>query len=243
MKVALIVPEYTANIIRNVAEENLDNMELDVMVYKNYLKAVEIVEKVQKRYDAIMFAGIVVYSFVKSHVKEECIWGYFPLHESSLSFAILKALYIEENIKNISIDTYSMESIKEVYDFIGIDFDEVNVMLYDVKADSYNITEDALKFHKNNLKNKDNICIITALSDVNKQLNIEKISCHMAIPTKSIIIDSFQNLYLRYTAKVNTNSRVVAIFIQIDFPDDYSIKSKNEYYYVKEKNKVKELIY
>ena len=45
-----------------------------------------------------------------------------------------------------------MESIKEVYDFIGIDFDEVNVMLYDVKADSYNITEDALKFHKNNLK-------------------------------------------------------------------------------------------
>ena len=177
MKVALIVPEYTANIIRNVAEENLDNMELDVMVYNNYLKAVEIVEKVQKRYDAIMFAGIVVYSFVKSHVKEECIWGYFPLHESSLSFAILKALYIKENIKNISIDTYSMESIKEVYDFIGIDFDEVNVMLYDVKADSYSITEDAIKFHKNNLKNKDNICIITALSDVNKQLNIEKISC------------------------------------------------------------------
>ena len=136
-----------------------------------------------------------------------------------------------------------MESIKEVYDFIGIDFDEVNVMLYDVKADSYNITEDALKFHKNNLKNKNDICIITALSDVNKQLNIEKISCHMAIPTKSIIIDSFQNLYLRYTAKVNTNSRVVAIFIQIDFPDDYSIISKNEYYYVKEKNKVTELIY
>ena len=65
----------------------------------------------------------------------------------------------------------------------------------------------------------------------------------MAIPTKRIIIDSFQNLYLRYTAKVNTNSRVVAIFIQIDFPDDYSIISKNEYYYVKEKNKVTELIY
>ena len=59
MKVALIVPEYTANIIRSVAEENLDNMELDVMVYNNYLKAVEIVEKVQKRYDAIMFAELL----------------------------------------------------------------------------------------------------------------------------------------------------------------------------------------
>lgn len=42
MKVALIVPEYTANIIRNVAEENLDNMELNVMVYNNYLKQLKL---------------------------------------------------------------------------------------------------------------------------------------------------------------------------------------------------------
>lgn len=243
MQVALVVPRYTADIIRKVAEENLDDIKLDVMVYNNYLKAVEIVEKVQKKYDGIMFAGSVVYKFVKTHIKEECIWGYFRLHESSLSFALLKALFINENIKNISIDTYSKDAIKGVYDFIGLNFNDINVMLYEVNAESANITEDALKFHKDNLKNNNDICIITALSDVNKELESEGISCHMAIPTKSIIIDSFQNLYLKYTAKVNTNSRVVAIFIQNDFPDDYSIISNNEYYYVKEKNKVTELIY
>ena len=121
--------------------------------------------------------------------------------------------------------------------------DEVNLMLYNVKFNNKNTTEDALNFHRNNLKNDENVCIVTSLSDVNKQFDSDGIDNYMAIPTKSIIIESFQNIYLRYIAKINTNCRVVAIFVHIDFPDDYSIISRNEYYYIKEKNKVTELIY
>ncbi len=243
MKVALIVPVYTANIIKEIVDKNIENIDLDVVIYDNYTKAINMVEKIQNKYDAIMFAGIVVYKLVKAHVKEECIWGYFPIHESSLAFALLNAFYMNENIKNISIDTYSMDIITEVYNSIGINNDEVNISLYDIKVDNNSITQDVLKFHKNNLKKYKDICIITALSDVNKQLDKEGIKSHMAIPTKSVVIDSFQNLYLRYTAKINTNSMVVAIFVQIDFPEDYSIISRNEYYYIKERNKVTELIY
>ena len=145
-----------------------------------------------------MFAGVVVYKFVKLYVKEECIWGYFPLHESSLLSALLKGLYENKNIKNLSIDTYSKELIKEVYNSIGIDMDEVNLMLYNVKFNNKNTTEDALNFHRNNLKNDENVCIVTSLSDVNKQFDSDGIDNYMAIPTKSIIIESFQNIYLRY---------------------------------------------
>ena len=243
MKVALIAPLYTANIVKDIVDKNIVDIDLDIIVYSNYLKAVEIVKKSQKKYDALMFAGVVVYKFVKLYVKEECIWGYFPLHESSLSSALLKGLYENKNIKNLSIDTYSKELIKEVYNSIGIDMDEVNLMLYNVKFNNKNTTEDALNFHRNNLKNDENVCIVTSLSDVNKQFDSDGIDNYMAIPTKSIIIESFQNIYLRYIAKINTNCRVVAIFVHIDFPDDYSIISRNEYYYIKEKNKVTELIY
>ena len=243
MKVALIAPLYTANIVKDIVNKNIVDIDLDIIVYSNYLKAVEIVKKSQKKYDALMFAGVVVYKFVKLYVKEECIWGYFPLHESSLSSALLKGLYENKNIKNLSIDTYSKELIKEVYNSIGIDMDEVNLMLYNVKFNNKNTTEDALNFHRNNLKNDENVCIVTSLSDVNKQFDSDGIDNYMAIPTKSIIIESFQNIYLRYIAKINTNCRVVAIFVHIDFPDDYSIISRNEYYYIKEKNKVTELIY
>ena len=238
MKVALIAPLYTANIVKDIVDKNIVDIDLDIIVYSNYLKAVEIVKKSQKKYDALMFAGVVVYKFVKLYIKEECIWGYFPLHESSLSSALLKGLYENKNIKNLSIDTYSKELIKEVYNSIGIDMDEVNLMLYNVKFNNKNTTEDALNFHRNNLKNDENVCIVTSLSDVNKQFDSDGIDNYMAIPTKSIIIESFQNIYLRYIAKINTNCRVVAIFVHIDFPDDYSIISRNEYYYIIEKNKV-----
>ncbi|MCI6738714.1 MAG: hypothetical protein MR593_11420, partial [Intestinibacter sp.] len=242
MKVALIAPVYTANVIKDIVEQNIDDIDVDFVIYDDYTKAIEIVGSIQKKYDAIMFVGVVVYKFVKSYLKEECIWGYFPLHESSLSIAFLKALYLKKNIKNISIDTYSKNTIEEVYKAIGIDVDDVNIMLYEVDEYRNDITEEAIDFHKGNLEKYDDVCIITALSDVKKLLDDENIDSYMVTPTKSIIVDSFQNLYIKYTAKINANSMIVAIFVEIDFPDSYSIISRNEYYYVKEKNKVTEII-
>ncbi|MGN1032365.1 MAG: hypothetical protein ACI4PU_02785, partial [Intestinibacter sp.] len=74
-------------------------------------------------------------------------------------------------------------------------------------------------------------------------LNSENIQNYMAIPTENVIKDTFQKVLLRYTAKINKNSQVVAISIQIDLPSEYSLISKNEYYYIKEKNRLSELIY
>ncbi|MGN1033091.1 MAG: hypothetical protein ACI4PU_06475, partial [Intestinibacter sp.] len=243
MKVALIAPLYTANVIKGIVQDNVDDVEVDFVIYDDYTEAEKIVRDIQKRYDAIMFVGVVVYKFVKAYVKEECIWGYFPLHESSLSFAFLKAMYFNKNIKNISIDTYSRSTIEQVYKAIGINMSDVNIMLYEVVDNSKNIADEAFNFHKRNLEKYEDVCVITALSGVKKLLDDEHIDSYMAIPTRSIIIDSFQNLYLKYTAKINKNSMLVAIFVEIDFPDAYSIISRNEYYYVKEKNKVTESIY
>lgn len=243
MKVALITPIYAANTIKNIVDNNIDEVQLDLATYDNYTEAVKIVENIQRKYDAIMFFGIVIYEFVKTYVKEECIWGYFPLHESSLSFALLKAMSSNKNIKNISIDTYSRDIIEELYKSIDVDIEDVNIMLHEVDVCSKTIEEDAYNFHKHNLEKYEGLCIITALSDVNKLFDDEGINSYMAIPTKSIIIDSFQNLFLKYIAKINANSMVVAIFVEIDFPDDYAIISRNEYYYVREKNKVTESIY
>ena len=65
----------------------------------------------------------------------------------------------------------------------------------------------------------------------------------MARPTENVIKDTFQKLFLRYTAKMNKNSQLVSISIEIDLPSEYSIISKNEYFYIKERNKLSEVIY
>ena len=49
MKVALIAPLYTANIVKDIVDKNIVDIDLDIIVYSNYLKAVEIVKKSQKK--------------------------------------------------------------------------------------------------------------------------------------------------------------------------------------------------
>ena len=58
MKVALIAPIYTANVIKDIVQENIDEIEVDFVIYDDYTKAVEIVASIQKKYDAIMFVEI-----------------------------------------------------------------------------------------------------------------------------------------------------------------------------------------
>lgn len=127
---------------------------------------------------------------------------------------------------------------------VGVNLNDTNIKLYELNLENYrNLNEEALEFHKKNLKENKNVCIVTALSKVNNELKNMNIKNYMAIPTESVIMDSFERLYLKYTAKVNKNSQLVSMFIEIDLPSEYSLISKNEYYYIREKNKVSDIVY
>ena len=43
MKVALIAPVYTANVIKDIVEQNIDDIDVDFVIYDDYTKAIEIV--------------------------------------------------------------------------------------------------------------------------------------------------------------------------------------------------------
>ena len=78
--------------------------------------------------------------------------------------------------------------------------DEVNLMLYNVKFNNKNTTEDALNFHRNNLKNDENVCIVTSLSDVNKQFDSDGIDNY---------IDLIKNISRNFNNKPNMRDIVV----------------------------------
>lgn len=243
MKVALIVSENFTRYTNRIIKENINYIDIENIVYSHYTEVIEIVERIQSDYDGLMFMDLSLYNFIKSHVEETTVWGYFPLDENSLSLIMLKALYSNENIRNISIDTFSKDMINEVYKAIGIDINSINIMHHKIDYHSKKIGKDAINFHYNNLKQNEDICIITALNDVKNEFDKKNINTYITVPTKSVIINSFKNLYLKYENKLNLNSTIVVISIQIEFPSDYSIMSSNEYYYIKEKNKITEIIY
>lgn len=244
MKVALLAPDSIASKVEPIVRTQMDSIELKIYIYNDYIEVLDILNKIQSKYDGIMFAGIISYYLAKQNIKEEVMWEYFQLHESSLLNALFQAQYFNENIKDLSIDTYSKSNLKQIFDMVGVNLNDTNIKLYELNLENYrNLNEEALEFHKKNLKENKNVCIVTALSKVNNELKNMNIKNYMAIPTESVIMDSFERLYLKYTAKVNKNSQLVSMFIEIDLPSEYSLISKNEYYYIREKNKVSDIVY
>lgn len=244
MKVALLAPDSIASKVEPIVKTQMDSIELKIYIYNDYIEVLDILNKIQSKYDGIMFAGIISYYLAKQNIKEEVMWEYFQLHESSLLNALFQAQYFNENIKDLSIDTYSKSNLKQIFDMVGVNLNDTNIKLYELNLENYrNLNEEALEFHKKNLKENKNVCIVTALSKVNNELKNMNIKNYMAIPTESVIMDSFERLYLKYTAKVNKNSQLVSMFIEIDLPSEYSLISKNEYYYIREKNKVSDIVY
>lgn len=244
MKVALLAPDSIASKVEPIVKTQMDSIELKIYIYNDYIEVLDILNKIQSKYDGIMFAGIISYYLAKQNIKEEVMWEYFQLHESSLLNALFQAQYFNENIKDLSIDTYSKSNLKQIFDMVGVNLNDTNIKLYELNLENYrNLNEEALEFHKKNLKENKNVCIVTALSKVNNELKNMNIKNYMAIPTESVIMDSFERLYLKYTAKVNKNSQLVSMFIGIDLPSEYSLISKNEYYYIREKNKVSDIVY
>ena len=231
MKVALLAPDSIASKVEPIVKTQMDSIELKIYIYNDYIEVLDILNKIQSKYDGIMFAGIISYYLAKQNIKEEVMWEYFQLHESSLLNALFQAQYFNENIKDLSIDTYSKSNLKQIFDMVGVNLNDTNIKLYELNLENYrNLNEEALEFHKKNLKENKNVCIVTALSKVNNELKNMNIKNYMAIPTESVIMDSFERLYLKYTAKVNKNSQLVSMFIEIDLPSEYSLISKNEYY-------------
>ncbi len=244
MKVALLAPNSIASKVEPIVKTQMDSIELKIYIYNDYIEVLDILSEIQSKYDGIMFAGIISYYLAKQNIKEEVMWEYFQLHESSLLNALFQAQYFNENIKDLSIDTYSKSNLKQIFDMVGVNLNDTNIKLYELNLENYrNLNEEALEFHKKNLKENKNVCVVTALSKVNSELKNMNIKNYMAIPTESVIMDSFERLYLKYTAKVNKNSQLVSMFIEIDLPSEYSLISKNEYYYVREKNKVSDIVY
>ncbi|MDY2737575.1 hypothetical protein [Intestinibacter sp.] len=244
MKVALLAPIFIANFVEKIVDEQVSYVDLTTYIFEDFTKITDVVKNIQSKYDGIIFGGILSYYFAKNNLKEEIIWEYLPLHESCVLSVLFQAQQSNGKVKSISIDTYSMSSIEAIYDMTGITFDDVEVKLFDLDLEHLeSFNERALEFHKKNLQKNKDICIVTALSKVHNILNKENIKNYMAIPTETVIKDTFQKAFLRYTAKVNKNSQLVSISIQIDLPSEYSLISKNEYYYIKEKNKLSELIY
>lgn len=243
MKIALLAPEVMGKDILRMAKKDIKDVDISLLIYNDYKDCVNLLKSHEKEYDGIIFAGLAPYTYSKMYLTPKAIWEYLPLQNGSLTNCLLQAVYAGYDIKNISIDLYSSSDLSEVFRILNVDLESIKINSLHLKIDNENYNEIAFNFHKRNYENNKDVCIITAFNTVHYKLLENNITNFMTVPTKVLIKDTFQKVILKYNAKVNKESQIVIGYIEINFPDEYSIINMHDYYYVKEKNKISEIIY
>ena len=243
MKIALLAPKIMGKDILKMAKKDIRDVDISLLIYNDYRNCVNLLKSHEKKYDGIVFAGLAAYAYSKVYLTPNSIWEYLPLQNGSLTNSLLQAVYAGYDIKNISIDLYSYSDLSEIFKILNVDLQTVKVNSLHLKIDNEYYNEIAFNFHKRNYEENKEVCIITAFNTVHHKLLENNITNFMTVPTRVLIKDTFQKVILKYNAKVNKESQIVIGYIQINFPNEYSIINMHEYYYVKEKNKISEMIY
>ncbi|MPM76688.1 hypothetical protein SDC9_123687 [bioreactor metagenome] len=71
MKIALLAPDSIASKVEPIVRTQMDSIELKKYIYNDYIEVLDILSKIQNKYDGIMFAGIISYYLAKQNIKEE----------------------------------------------------------------------------------------------------------------------------------------------------------------------------
>ncbi|MCT4595764.1 MAG: hypothetical protein N4A57_16065 [Anaeromicrobium sp.] len=245
MKLGVIGPEKSIEIVSDVVRKNFKYIELVSLKYNIYKEAPVIVEKFQGELDGILFTGTTPFIFASKLVIPSIPWEYIPSsHESSLLNVLLKASALKGyDISRISFDSYNSDLLYEAYGEIGIEKDKLNISIAEEKILDNEYIDYLYNFHKQNYSNGRVSCCITGIESVYKKLLLRKIPCFKSKNTSNIIREMVTKLKLKHLVHINQTNQIVVLVVEMDLPDEQSIINKNEYQMALKNMKISEQIY
>lgn len=244
MKIGIVGPAGLVNKINQVIETTFPSVESVNCIYKVYTEAPTIIKYQQRFLDAVLFAGTTPYLLVKNAMLPEIPWELIPRNGSSLLRVLLEAsLERKHAIYNVSIDSYKIADLHEAYQEIGISKERLKLFVAEQNIDEPDYLEQTYKFHETNFLDHNVTCCFTALESVYERLIANDVPCLMIKPTANVIRETIKKLILNHKIQISQQSQIVALYIHIDEPNEYSFLNEDEYQCVIDKMKIAKQIY
>jgi len=233
--------------IKKIIYEKFDDIEVIEIRFEEYYQSDNLVKyiKVQEPHlDGILFTGKIPYEIINNKMISTKPWTYIKRENNQLIRTLLEAkLLYKFDVQNISIDSYSKESIDNIYKELNIKKNEYKAYVSDTNILDNNLLEILKKFHSTNYyKNNVSVCI-TGISSIYEYLCENKIPSIMIEPTTDTIVGAVQHFRLKHEFGKVKDRQIVVISIEIDLPNEYSLINENEYQLMLNKMKVSEEIY
>ncbi len=244
MKFGVVGPQEVVDKIISVINNEFHQIEPIPFVYQIYTEVPGLIGHAQAGLDAILFAGSTPWSYAEKSIKPTIPWEFIPRSGSSLLEVLLQiALSGKYDVYRISSDVYGMDQLTETYAEIGLEKERVHIHTPQKTSTEADYIDFICGFHEQCYQNNLVSCCITAFYHVHERLKAKNIPCFLVRPTFSIIRQTLHKLQLRHIVQVSQQSQIVALFVRIETPDEYSMFTDNEYQYVIDKTNVARQVY
>lgn len=123
MKIGVIGPEITANVIKRVSERELPDVQFVYRCSEFYEESAELADAYQKErdVDAILFTGPTNFAYARKRLTPTIPWSYLPHSRTAALQAFLEAIAVHSsNLKAISVDRYDPNLLQQVLEGVGI---------------------------------------------------------------------------------------------------------------------------
>lgn len=243
LKILVAGGKRSVGIIQNFAEHTQLFADLEYLYTESYDEIVAELKVCQAAFDGILFTGATPYEYVSRRV-EPCIpWEALPHTPQAFLSALLKAGYMNQwDLKKISVDTYPIEMIQNVYEEIGFDIRDIEIHSARFQPNDPNYLAYLLEHHRDNYHARRASFCITSNIVVSNILTEEKIPHVKIDPPSDVIIQKINALRLRHQLKMAEYNLVATIMIDIEVYRDqiYRISELERFH---SENEAREVVY
>lgn len=244
MKLGIVGPLEIVSKTVQIIKRDFHQIEPIQYLYKDYIEAPLLISHQQLHLDALLFAGPTTLSYAEKHCKRTIPWEFIPRSGSSLLRVLLNIAFLKKyDICRISSDLYDTHQLSEVYEEIGVPKDLYHIYAVNKTPLDDDYVDYVCAFHEQHYLCNQVSCCITALYNVHERLTAKNIPCFRVDATADVIRQTLHKLQLNYLVQVSQQSQIVAIYIRLDAPSEYSLFNDNEYQYIIDKTNVTREIY
>ena len=208
MKIAIVGVKKRIDEILASRGDSDPNIELVPYCYEHYTQAVSLVKSICD-VEGILFTGKFPYQVVRKQLDSRLVLAYLEYDESCL----IKVLFAfrSDPPQKVSIDTISRDTVKKVYNELGMSLKHIRTIQLDSQTDIDGITA----FHLRNYRNMPRIRLFTCFYSVYEALRQREIPCelitHTCFSIKKGVNHILNKIYFRQSSSVQPAVGVIQI--------------------------------
>jgi hypothetical protein len=246
MRIGFLCSEARTSCIQNVIDTFFPDIDPIYLIDDLYYFSTETEKKllgVKDLVNGFIFGGELQFHYYNYIFQPNIPCDYVSKDWSSLQNALLSIGRLGIDFSSVSIDSYSVATVRNIYHDTGLMLNETEVKIIDRKVFGKQYIDYVVEKHQSFYAKGEVKGCITALAPVHQQLTEKNIPCVYAHPTIEIVSKTVEKIRNQYEFQKGKSASFAMILINLIPKQEHSSIRKDEYLYMHEKIKVAEEVY